>query len=135
MPIVEGGCLCGAVRYRLSGEPLSSIVCHCNSCRKASGAPLVAWLTMDRAQFQWLSGSPQFNHSSPDAMRRFCSQCGTQLTYENSASPNTIDVTTATLDDAEEFPPTMEVWLEHRLNWQPVNETLGQYRQGTEEMS
>jgi len=42
----EGGCLCGAVRYRMVGAPLSSAICHCASCRRASGAPTVAWLTV-----------------------------------------------------------------------------------------
>ena len=43
--MLEGGCLCGAVRYRISGSPLSSVNCHCESCRRASGAPAVAWIS------------------------------------------------------------------------------------------
>jgi hypothetical protein len=128
----EGGCLCGAVRYRLAGEPLSSIVCHCATCRKISAAPMLAWLTLPRVQFEFLMGSPQIYLSSRDVVRRFCGQCGTPLTYENGSSPNTIDITTASLDDPNAFPPSMEVWLEHRLDWQPINENLGQFSQGTE---
>src|SRR5580692_1040212 len=73
----EGGCLCRAVRYRLSGEPLSSILCHCASCRKSSASPSVAWLTLPRVQFEFLAGSPQIYLSSRDVVRRFCGQCGT----------------------------------------------------------
>jgi hypothetical protein len=55
------------------------------------------------------------------------------LTYENAGSPNTIDVTTASFDEPNSFAPTMEVWLEHRLEWQVANLSLGQFRQGTED--
>ena len=133
MLITEGGCLCRAIRYRISGEPLSSIICHCLSCRKASSSAALAWLTIERVRFQFLSGSPQIYQSSRDVVRRFCGQCGSPLTYENAGSPNTIDVTTASLDDPDLFAPTMEVWLEHKLAWAVPNTDLNQYRDGGEE--
>jgi hypothetical protein len=134
MQITEGGCLCKAIRYSLSGAPLSSIVCHCATCRRASAAPTVAWLTIDRARFQFLSGSPRMFQSSRDVVRRFCDICGTPLTYENAGSPNTIDVTTASLDLPDLHPPTMEVWLEHKLAWQTANESLGHHRRDSHEV-
>jgi hypothetical protein len=131
MRIMEGGCLCGAIRYRITGTPLSSVICHCKSCRRASGAPTVAWLTVDRERFEVLSGSVRAFQSSPGVIRRFCADCGSALTYENSKSPATIDVTTASLDDPGAFPPTAEVWLDHRISWQAAGANLGQHRQGS----
>jgi hypothetical protein len=119
--MMEGGCLCGAVRYRLEGAPSSSVNCHCRSCRRASGAPVVAWTTVQRSQFRILSGIPAVFHSSPGVTRRFCSHCGTGLTYESESHPDTIDVTSASLDDPEAYPPTEEVWLEDKLGWQPTS--------------
>jgi hypothetical protein len=107
----EGGCLCGAIRYRIEGAPLSSIVCHCATCRRASGGSTVAWLTVNRARFEILSGSPS----------AFGGTCGTALTYENTKNPTTIDITTSSLDDPNQFPPTEEVWLEHKLSWQSTD--------------
>jgi hypothetical protein len=127
MQNIEGGCLCRAVRYRIAGTPLSSTICHCETCRRAGAAPIVAWLTIERGQFQVLSGYPQLYQSSQDVIRRFCGSCGSQLLYENAASPNTIDVTTVSLDTPEAFPPTLEVWLEHKLAWQVPNQTLGHH--------
>lgn len=127
MPILDGGCFCKAIRYRISGVPLSSVICHCNSCRAACSAPSVAWLTVDRAQFQVLSGYPQLFQSSQDVIRRFCRNCGCQLLYENAASPNTIDVTTVSLDMPEAYPPNLEVWLEQKLAWQEPNRHLGHH--------
>ena len=114
----DGGCLCGAIRYRVRGPPLHSVICHCYTCRKASGAPSVAWLTFDRGQLEFLAGDPLSFRSSPGVVRRFCGTCGSAISYENSDSPDTIDLTTLTLDDPNAYPPTREVWLEHRLAWE-----------------
>ena len=43
---LEGGCLCGAVRYRISAEPIDAGYCHCRMCQRSTGAPVVSWLTM-----------------------------------------------------------------------------------------
>jgi hypothetical protein len=131
MRIHEGGCLCSAIRYRITGTPLSSVVCHCRTCRRASGAPTVAWLTVDRGRFDVLRGSARTFHSSPGVMRRFCADCGSALTYENSKCPATIDVTTASLDDPGAFAPTAEVWLDHKISWQILDENLSRHPQGS----
>lgn len=120
----EGGCLCSAIRYRIIGPPRYSVICHCATCRKASGAPSVAWLTFARESFSWLKGAPRRYSSSPGVTRTFCDRCGTQLTYENRGSDDTLDVTTASADDPASFPPDMEVWLEHRIEWEAVNSRL-----------
>jgi hypothetical protein len=132
--LAEGGCLCGAMRYRISGTPVESLVCHCVSCRRASGAGAVAWLTVRRADFGFVSGEPARHQSSPGVIRRFCPTCGGALTYENSAHPETIDVTTATLDEPAAYPPTLELWLDHRISWQAVDPTLPHYLRGTADL-
>lgn len=124
---LEGGCLCAAVRYRLSGAPLVSSVCHCQSCRKASASPSVAWLTVDRSAFQLLGGTLRRFASSPGVVRSFCGHCGSPLTCESEAEPEVLDITTASLDEPARCPPTREVWLEHRVDWQMVNPDLALY--------
>ena len=122
--IVEGGCLCGSIRYRVTGEPRSCSVCHCRSCRLASGATPVAWFVVQRSQFVFLAGKPNALQSSPPVTRRFCGQCGTPLTYEHTDDPAAIEITTATLDNPETFPPTKEIWLAHRVPWVATNPDL-----------
>jgi len=121
---IGGGCLCGAVRLRISGRPIFSVICHCASCRRASGAPSVAWVGFESGAVTVAAGDPQVFNSSTGVTRRFCRRCGTALTYENARRPGTIDVTTLALDDPSLFPPTSEVWLGDRLPWQPVDPTL-----------
>jgi len=124
MPTLEGGCLCTAVRYCLVGAPLHSVICHCRSCRKASAAPAVAWLTFKLESFQLLRGVPRSFRSSPGVVRTFCERCGTPLTYATEHTADSIDVTTVSLDDPTRFAPTQEVWLEHQLPWQLRNPRL-----------
>jgi hypothetical protein len=125
-----GGCLCSAVRYRVAGPPLYSVICHCNTCRKASAAASVAWLTFERANFKILAGVPKTFRSSPDVLRTFCAVCGSALTYTTELRPNHVDITTVTLNDPALFPPTQEVWTEHRLPWEPPRAHLAQHPRG-----
>jgi hypothetical protein len=127
MQVIQGGCLCSAIRFRISGEPTFSVICHCGTCRRASAAPTVAWLTFDRGQVEILSGNPRTYRSSQGVVRQFCGTCGSQLAYENMASPSTIDITTASLDNPNLFPPTQEAWVDHRVPWQTPDEGREQY--------
>ncbi len=131
MQINQGGCLCSAIRFRVSGEPIYSSICHCATCRRASAAPTVAWLTFDRGQIEILSGQPRVYRSSLGVVRQFCGTCGSQLSYEQADRPTTIDITTASMDNPNLFPPTMEVWLEHRLLWQAADAARAHYLRGS----
>ena len=117
MPVLEGGCLCGAVRYRASGKPTSTMICHCETCRRAAGSPVVAWLTFATADLQLTKGKLSEFHSTPPVTRGFCATCGTPLTYSHRDSPESIDVTTCSLDDPQAFPPTHHSWLSDDLAW------------------
>jgi hypothetical protein len=131
--VVEGGCLCTAIRYRIKGTPLATSICHCRSCRRASGAPSVAWVVFRYSDFALVTGQPVAFRSSAPVLRTFCGKCGTPLTYQHNESLNTIDVTTSTLDFPESFAPTREIWIEHRLPWEPLNEVLQHFPRSSEE--
>jgi hypothetical protein len=130
---IQGGCLCAAIRYRITGAPLALSLCHCRSCRLASGAPSVAWVVVRYADFSIESGHPNSFRSSPHVVRTFCGACGTPLTYQDDDSLDTIDVTTATLDHPERFPPTREIWIEHKVAWETLNPDLRHYPRSSKE--
>ena len=130
---VEGGCFCGAVRYRASGKALNSMVCHCNSCRRVAGAPVVAWVTFPQASFRFTRGKPSDFRSSPPVRRTFCGKCGTPLTYEHADSPGTLDVTTCTLNAPGAFPPTHHSWLEDNVGWVRFGDGLPEFPQSRRE--
>ena len=75
--------------------------------------------------------NPAAFHSSPGIVRTFCSRCGTSLTYQREAESQTIDITTASLDAPNDFAPTREIWLSHKLTWERANEQLTQYTESS----
>lgn len=117
MPLT-GGCHCGAVRYEVAGEPLSTGICHCVDCRRVAGAPMVAWAIFRRSAVQVVQGMLKTYVSSPGAERQFCDACGSSLFYRNvAATPDQIDVQTATLDDPEALPPEKHVQTAEQIAW------------------
>jgi hypothetical protein len=119
---LRGGCLCGALRYRIDREPLGAVICHCVTCRRAAGAQAVAWATVPAAGFAWTAGTPAAYASSPGVLRGHCAACGTSLTWEGVAGE--VDVTLASLDDPEAIAPDHEAWVSHRLAWTPLRSDL-----------
>ena len=119
---LEGGCLCGALRYRIEADRLATSICHCATCRRAAGAQSVAWTTVPANGFAWTAGAPAAYVSSPGVVRTHCPVCGTSLTYQSAV--DSIDVTVASLDAPEALPPAREIWLAHRLAWEPVDPAL-----------
>src|SRR5579884_3714876 len=96
---VEGGCLCGRVRFRVAAEPLDSGYCHCRMCQRNSGAPVVAWVTFPAAGFSWIAAEPGTYQSSAHAKRQFCPACGSYLVFRNDDLPNEVSINTAALDE------------------------------------
>jgi glyoxylase I family protein len=113
----EGGCLCGAVRYRATAAARLETLCHCASCRRAAGAPAVAWVTFPAGAFAFTRGEPARFRSSPPVVRSFCGQCGTPLTYRHEAFADAVDVTTVSLDEPERCPPRDHTWTSERIVW------------------
>lgn len=77
-----GGCLCGSIRYRASAEPQWASYCHCGMCRKISGAPFMGFVEFPEGTFEWIQGQLNQYQSSKGVTRRFCSNCGSSLTFE-----------------------------------------------------
>jgi len=126
---VEGGCLCGAIRYRVEGQPSNSMICHCRSCRRAAAAPIVAWVTFEKQRFRLLKGEPTAFRSSPPVQRTFCPACGTPLTYEHQDRAASIDITTCSLDVPETFPPTHHSYLSDDIAWVHFDDGLPAFAQ------
>lgn len=117
MPI-EGGCHCGAIRYVIDGTPMTGVICHCSDCRKAAGAPMVAWSMYPEAAVTVTAGAPKVYSSSADGRRHFCAECGTGVFYLNAAElPGIIDVQTATFDDPAILAPQMHIQTAERIGW------------------
>ena len=120
----EGVCLCGAIRYRVAGEPLMTGLCHCRTCRKAASAPVLPYSVFPTAAFAITQGTPVPFQSSPDVKRSFCGRCGSSLTYQNAKSSPTLDVMTCSLDDPDSVKPAVHVWASHKIGWDIIDDSL-----------
>jgi hypothetical protein len=127
----QGGCFCGLVRYETSGTPAHETVCHCAICRGTTGAASVAWFSIPRNNFRFISGEPVRFQSSRRGTRTFCGQCGTQITFESTEYPHDIDVTLCSLDNPESIVPKDHTWVASKLTWERIDDHLPQYRGGT----
>ena len=119
---ITGGCQCGAVRYRLSAEPKSTL-CHCRMCQRATGGVFAALCMVQKSELTRTSGAPALYASSNVAERGFCAVCGTPLTFAYHAKP-TIEVTTGSLDHPEAAPITEHFGVESRLPWLQLGDGL-----------
>jgi len=124
---IEGGCLCGAVRYRAHGPAYGITHCHCKTCRHASGAPFVTWAGFDTDKFTFTKREPASYASSASVRRTFCSNCGTALTYQRADVPSSIDVTLGSMDEPETLTPQDHTWTESRLSWIFLDDQLPAY--------
>jgi hypothetical protein len=116
-PKLEGGCQCGAIRYRVTGAPVMAAICHCAMCRRANAAPAVAWAMFQETQVAFLSDRPTTYASSPAGKRGFCSVCGTQICFAADYIPGLIDITIGSLDHPDQIAPTLHYWDSKRLPW------------------
>jgi len=121
---LEGGCQCGAVRYRLSGEPVMTALCHCTMCRRANAAPAVAWAMFEQGQVEFVVVKPSQYESSPGARRGFCPRCGTPISFTADYIPGLIDITIGSLDEPSRLPPAFHYWDAERLPWLQLADTL-----------
>jgi hypothetical protein len=124
---IEGGCLCGAIRYQAWGSADGITHCHCLTCRRASGAPFVTWAGFDRDKFTFTQGQPASYRSSANVVRAFCGRCGTALTYQRLDIQGSIDVTLGSMDDPEKIKPQDHTWTEYRISWIALDDHLPGY--------
>jgi hypothetical protein len=126
---LTGGCQCGAVRYRVKGEPQHNCLCHCVDCRKSTGAPMVGWAAFAEADFAIEQGEATTYNSSGASLRSFCPTCGTGLYFRNAEMlPGIVDIQTVTLDDPDALPPTAQIQVAERIGWMETAHTLPAFK-------
>ena len=112
---LSGGCQCGAVRFRVEGEPGRASICWCRMCQKAFAGPFGALVTVDVADLTWTRGERSTFQSSDAVKRGFCAACGTPLTFEYSAEK--IDLAVFAFDDPSGVEPVVQLAIEGRPAW------------------
>jgi hypothetical protein len=126
---LTGRCLCGAVRYRLDGEPFDCGWCHCRTCQLNSGAPAMAFASVKAGEWVVTEGQEQVRRirSSSFAERLFCGCCGTPLAIDYDIQPETFDFSVVTLDDPDVIRPAFHIFWSSKVAWFDPGDGLPKY--------
>lgn len=124
---LTGRCLCGAVTWRTPGPVLWAGHCHCSSCRRATSAPFTSFFGVARDSVTWQGDLSTLESSGGTVWRKFCPQCGTQMTYQSTRWPDETHLYAATLDDPAQFEPKAHFHYSEKLPWVKIGDDLPKY--------
>lgn len=119
--IRAGGCQCGAIRYRIDGDPGMVSVCHCAECQRQSGSAFGMTLVLRQDQFSLLQGTPKCFVRATDSGRtmqcHFCSDCGNRIYHVTERAPGEVRLKPGTLDDTRWLQPQVQGWTSRQQPW------------------
>ncbi len=122
----SGGCLCGAVRFRVRFPTLFCAHCHCSMCRRNHGAAYVTWVAVPREQLAVERGDAELvrYESSEHGSRSFCGRCGTQLFCENTQHPDRVDIPLSSMDGPIDRAPQLHAFFDSGASWVEIGDEL-----------
>lgn len=123
----SGGCLCGAVRYEIDGEPVVVAHCHCTDCQKLSGAGHTTGAMFSADCVRVTGEVREFRLESAkesEVTRSFCPRCGSPLFGRNSRMPGHVTVTAGTLDEPDRVTPQVAIFSRNKRGWDAIDAAL-----------
>ena len=127
MSNLSGRCACGAVRWSSDATMLWAAHCHCESCRRATGAPFTSYFGLPAEAVKWTGTLAAFESSEGSVARHFCATCGTHMSYASTRWPEEVHLYAASLDDPSAYRPTAHVYFGARLPWVELDDGLPKY--------
>ena len=130
--MLEGGCLCGGVRFRIHGKLGPAGFCHCRQCQRASGSAFAANAPVRTRYLELSSGSDLLKEyeSSPGKFRAFCGRCGSPIYSRRDSEPELRRIRLGSLDSDPERRPLGHVWVRSKAPWYSIGDSLPQYPEG-----
>lgn len=126
MTTLTGGCFCGAIRYRATGNPVLQAQCHCRACTHVSGGGPNYFMLMPPEGFTYTEGTPK-SFTRPDSdrtvTRDFCGTCGTHLTTRRPGLREIV-LKVGTLDEPSGFSPRIAIFTGEKQPYHQIPEGL-----------
>lgn len=130
---VEGGCVCGAVRYQLKASPLTIYNCHCKDCQRFSGAGWSMSMLVSDSDFELMSGDlKQYDRKADSGnviVMNFCAHCHGWM-WNDPPAPGIKVVRAGTLDDIDWAAPVGNIWTDSKAAWAPIDPAQVNFSKG-----
>lgn len=123
---MEGGCHCGAIRFKATKDPYWVGACYCIDCRKISGSPYTVFAGYDENVVTLSQGTPKNYASSEKVIRSFCDTCGSPFAYTYKETPNKLFIPIGVFDDPSSFVLQKHIWVSQKLPWISIHDDLPQ---------
>ncbi len=126
----EGSCLCGKVRFVITGEIKSIIMCHCSQCRKAQGSAFATNGIVDAKCFTFVSGEDELTgyETSAGKTRYFCKHCGSPILSKVLSKPETVRVRIGTISSEIVERPSAHTFASSKANWEDIEDDIPQFK-------
>ena len=127
---LTGGCLCGGVRYEISGSLRHASHCHCTMCRKHHGAAFGSYASVSRADFAFVTGATLVGRyaSSSGVERGFCTRCGSTLFWDEIENRGSFGVALGTLDGDPGVRPSLHIFVGSKALWYEIDDSLPKHQ-------
>ena len=125
--MITGGCLCGKVRYEITGPLLKADHCHCSMCRRQHGAAFATYADFNPDEFNWVAGEAQLKvyEVASGAGWCFCSECGASLAGTENGRVTSIALGTVEGDPG--IKPAAHIYVGSKAQWYAINDNIPQF--------
>jgi len=127
---LTGGCMCGAVRYECSAEPVMTANCHCRDCQRATGSAYASVFLVPRNAVK-ITGEVKYYDVKGDSgnilSRGFCPTCGSRLFGKPAVVPDLMSIMLGSLDDPSSHKPAMDIYTASAQPWDYMNPELPKF--------
>jgi hypothetical protein len=117
---LEGGCLCGKVRYSADAEPIFVGVCHCTNCQKGTGSAFNSVIAVPKPAISMTGALSTYEgrgDTGSATYKRFCPECGSPVAEEAAIMADVVMIPTGTLDDPGAIKPVMQIYCDSGQSW------------------
>lgn len=111
----------------LNGAPVWIGYCHCESCRRATGAAAATHVGANLSDIEFVTGKLKLFESSPGVRRGFCSDCGSSLTYDSDRYEHYMQIYIGSFDEPERLSPRAHVNCAERISWFNTEDELAHF--------
>ena len=132
--IVTGGCLCGQVRWEITGEVGPAGICHCADCRRVTGSAFIVSARQKAESFRIVSGTlgsyTKTADSGNELTRYFCANCGSPIYGDSPHAPGVVYVRAGTFDDPTLITLSHQSWTQSAVDWGHIPADLPSFEKG-----